>query len=344
MKVKNRHLFFTLAVVAGVFLAVFDHGRTRWERHAPEGAFVRPLKIESGSTVKRVGRQLVEGGWAKGELDWRLYCALNPCDGIKAGSYEFADREGLKTVVESLRKGKVATRKVTIPEGRASWEIFSILKRHYPELDSLRWEKLVHDPAFAATLGVQANSLEGWLLPDTYPLPAVADEAQLLKYLVQSFENVWKSLPVEDSPVHRRYGKLGVLTLASIVEEEAATPGERGHIAGVFWNRLQRNISLGADPTVRFIFRSLSGPIYQSQLDSDSPYNTRKFRGLPPGPISNPGRDALLAALNPDRTDDIFFVAKDDGSREHFFAPTLAKHNEYRQVAARNRAKAGRTD
>lgn len=344
MKVKKRLLFFTLAVFLGVALALSDQSRTRWNRTAPELAHLRTVQIASGSTPAQVGRLLIEGGWASGKLDWRLFCAIRGCDGLKAGNYEFADKEGLAHVVEAIQKGKIATRKVTVPEGRASWEIFSLLKRHYPALDSARWEALVHDPAFAGTLGVRANSLEGYLLPDTYPLPAVADEAQLLKFLVQSFERTWKSLPVEESPVYKRYGKHGVVTLASIVEEEAATPGERGRIAGVFWNRLQRNISLGADPTVRFIFRSLSGPIYQSQLDSDSPYNTRKFKGLPPGPISNPGRDALLAALRPDRTDDIFFVAKDDGSREHFFAPTLAKHNEYRQIAARNRAKVGRTD
>lgn len=94
---------------------------------------------------------------------------------------------------------------------------------------------------------------------------------------------------------------------------------------------------LGADPTVRFIFKNLTGPIYKSQLNSDSPYNTRKFKGLMPGPISNPGRKAIYAALNPAKTEALYFVAKDDGSMTHFFSSTLADHNKYKDVAARNR-------
>ena len=96
---------------------------------------------------------------------------------------------------------------------------------------------------------------------------------------------------------------------------------------------------LGADPTVRFVFRNLTGPIYRSQLNSDSPYNTRKQRGLPPGPISNPGKKALVAALNPNNTPFLYFVAKDDGSREHFFTTNLRDHNKFKDIAARNRAK-----
>jgi UPF0755 protein len=94
---------------------------------------------------------------------------------------------------------------------------------------------------------------------------------------------------------------------------------------------------LGADPTVRFIFKNLTGPIYKSQLNSDSPYNTRKFPGLMPGPISNPGRKAIEATLFPDKTEALYFVAKDDGSHTHFFSTNLADHNKYKDVAAKNR-------
>jgi UPF0755 protein len=94
---------------------------------------------------------------------------------------------------------------------------------------------------------------------------------------------------------------------------------------------------LGADPTVRFIFRNLTGPIYKSQLASDNPYNTRKHPGLPPGPISNPGRKAIEAALKPLQTKDLYFVAKDDGSGKHFFAQTLTQHNKFKDTAAKNR-------
>ncbi|GBU26241.1 aminodeoxychorismate lyase [Fibrobacteria bacterium R8-3-H12] len=125
--------------------------------------------------------------------------------------------------------------------------------------------------------------------------------------------------------------------MASVVEEEAAVPQEQVQIAGVFLNRLRIGMPLGADPTVRFIFRNLTGPIYKSQLESNNPYNTRKFAGLMPGPISNPGRAAIEATLFPAQTESLFFVAKDDGSRGHFFSKTLSQHNSYKNTAAKNR-------
>jgi UPF0755 protein len=129
----------------------------------------------------------------------------------------------------------------------------------------------------------------------------------------------------------------GWVTLASIVEKEAGVPSERPLIAGVFYNRLLQNWSLGADPTVRFVLRKLTGPITVKDLNVNSPYNTRRFTGLPPGPICNPGKGALLAALNPANTEMMFFVAKDNGSRQHFFSKNNTEHIRYKSVAAENR-------
>ena len=135
-----------------------------------------------------------------------------------------------------------------------------------------------------------------------------------------------------------------MVTLASIVEEESSLASERPQVAGVYYNRVRMNWPLGADPTVRFIFRNMSGPIYKSQLNSDHPYNTRnpKNKGLPPGPISSPGQESLQATLYPDKTPYLYFVGKDDGSRAHFFCTNLACHNKYKEIASRNRVKAGR--
>ena len=128
-----------------------------------------------------------------------------------------------------------------------------------------------------------------------------------------------------------------VLTLASVVEEETGKTDERPLISGVFHNHLRKGMPLGADPTVRFIFKNLNNHIYKSQLNSDSPYNTRKFKGLMPGPISNPGRKAIEAALHPAETKALYFVAKDNGSGEHFFSSTLSDHNKFKDIAAKNR-------
>src|SRR5690606_12383156 len=140
-------------------------------------------------------------------------------------------------------------------------------------------------------------------------------------------------------PMYAKYGRHGWVTLASIVEEEAAVASEQDLIAGVFYNRLVQGWSLGADPTVRFAVRKPTGPLYVSDLNSNSPYNTRKFPGLPPGPICSPGRGALRSSLNPMATDKMYFVAKDDGTREHFFSVDNSAHVRYKDVAATNRRK-----
>jgi UPF0755 protein len=212
------------------------------------------------------------------------------------------------------------------------------IKKAYPELSEDRWNKLVQDPKFARSLGIEANSLEGYLLPDTYPFPIDADEETILKQMVAANLKVRDEMQKKPGSMWNTLGSWHkVLTLASVVEEETGIPEERPLIAGVFHNRLRIGMPLGADPTVRFIFKNLTGPIYKSQLNSDSPYNTRKFKGLMPGPISNPGRKAIEAALFPAKTEALYFVAKDDGSMTHFFSKNLSDHNRYKDVAAKNR-------
>ena len=158
------------------------------------------------------------------------------------------------------------------------------------------------------------------------------------------FFSVWNSLDKENSHIYHKLGFHGVVTLAAIVEEESSLASERPQVAGVYYNRVKMNWPLGADPTVRFIFRNMNGPIYRSQLKSDHPYNTRnpKNKGLPPGPISSPGRESLQATLYPDKTPYLYFVGKDDGSKAHYFTTNLADHNKYKNIAAQNRVKRGR--
>jgi UPF0755 protein len=233
----------------------------------------------------------------------------------------------------------MATQMITIPEGKASYEIFSILKAKFP-LDSLRFDSLVHSPDFARACNLKSPDLEGYLFPETYVLPWKVTERDVLKVMTRRFLAVEKEFDLT-SPMYVKYGQRGWVTLASIVEKEAAVPAEQEPIAGVFYNRLTQGWSLGADPTVRFAKRKPTGPLLVSDLNCDSPYNTRKFPGLPPGPICNPGRGALRAALRPMQTDKMYFVAKDDGSREHFFSVDNTDHVRFKDVAAENRKKRG---
>lgn len=295
------------------------------------------VEVPKGSSPAKVFKILQDSGVFEDELAFKIYCKMENCN-LKAGAYEIEPHTPLQNLVDLLSSGKIAVRKVTIPEGRATWEIPAYLRKAFPAIDSSKWEALTHDASFAKSLGVSANSLEGYLLPDTYPFPVNADEQTIIKQMVQANLKLKNEMEAKNSPEWKKLGGWHqVLTLASVVEEETGNPTERPLIAGVFHNRLDIGMPLGADPTVRFIFRNLTGPIYKSQLESNSPYNTRKFKGLMPGPVSNPGRKAIEAALFPDKTNMLYFVAKDDGSHTHFFSSNLSDHNKYKNIAAKNR-------
>ena len=329
---------FTIFVIFLVILAVFAvfQGKKRLNAVSSNQETVL-LEIPKGSSAAKVSQILQEKGVWKDGLAFKVRNKMDK-PSLKAGWYEIPPQQTLEQIFALLESGKNAVRRVTIPEGRASWEIPAYLKKTFPDLNEDRWNKLVQDPKFAHSLGVDANSLEGYLLPDTYPFPIDADEETILKQMVAANMKVrdeMKEKPGSKWAVLGNWHK--VLTLASVVEEETGKEDERPLIAGVFHNRLEIGMPLGADPTVRFIFRNLTGPIYKSQLNSDSPYNTRKFKGLMPGPISNPGRKAIEAALFPANTKALYFVAKDDGSGTHFFSNTLTDHNKYKDVAAKNR-------
>ncbi len=257
---------------------------------------------------------------------------------VRAGFYYLQPRNSVMEIARKLTSGEMATRTIIVTEGKTTWETYETLKRHFPKLDSLVFDSLASSPEFAHSLGVEADGLEGYLYPDTYVVPWSLRERDILRIMVARFHEVLAELPVEGNAFVEQYGIHGLVTLASIVEKEAAVRREQPLIAGVFHNRLRQRWSLGADPTVRYALRKLTGPLTTADLNIDSPYNTRRYRGLPPGPVASPSRSALLATLEPEQTRKMFFVAKDDGSREHFFSVTYAEHNRYRRMAAENRA------
>lgn len=328
-------ILFVLVVLTGLFCGFQAKKRINAVSNNAETVL---LEVPKGSSAGKVSQILQEKGVWTDDLAFKLWCKLNP-PSLKAGWFEIPAHQSLQEIIGIIESGKNAVRKVTIPEGRASWEIPAYIKKAFPSLDEDRWNKLVQDPKFARSLGVEANSLEGYMLPDTYPFPIDANEETILKQMVAANLKLRDELKGKDgSSMWETLGNWHrVLTLASVVEEETGKADERPLISGVFHNRLRIGMPLGADPTVRFIFRNLTGPIYKSQLNSDSPYNTRRFKGLMPGPISNPGRKAIEAALHPANTKALYFVAKDDGSGTHFFSETLTQHNKYKDVAAKNR-------
>lgn len=232
--------------------------------------------------------------------------------------------------------------KVTIPEGRTCLEIAGLLF-HSEVADSAAFGALCNQPDSARKLGIPSTSLEGYLFPDTYLFNGSESPMDVARAMHRRLRKVLQDCgDSAQSPVWRTHGMHGVVTLASIVEREAAQRTEAPRIGGVFWARLQQGIPLGADPTVRYALGKFTGSLTKSDLAFDSPYNTRLYAGLIPGPIAAAGKDALKAAMFPDTSGGwLYFVAKDDGSREHFFSKDYAQHNRYKDQAARNRRTSG---
>jgi len=268
--------------------------------------------IEKGSTLHNISTLLQYHRIIDSPLQFKVLSILKgETRKLKAGRYKFTNEMSVSEILASLSKGTVFNNVIMIPEGVPSWEIASIFA-HGIGIDSAVFLRRVNDRAFAESLGVFAPCLEGYLFPDTYVLRWDAGVDDIIREMVAHFNRVYAKNYVRNS-VTERYSRHQIVIMASIVEGEAAVNTERPLIAGVFYNRLKKRIPLGADPTICYAVHKFGRPLTKSDLQVNSPYNTRLFPDLPPGPILNPGEASLVAALNPAQTDMLYFVAKDDG-------------------------------
>ena len=246
---------------------------------------------------------------------------------IIPGEYEFYGGMDPSTILEKIVKGEVIQYTVTIPEGFSVSQIADLL--HEKRLtDREAFLQCTRDPVFIETLSLSVDdrveALEGYLFPDTYQFARHMAPDRLIATMVSRF----KQTVTDDD--RRRAAELGLsmhqaVTLASVIEKETARPDERTLISGVFHNRLRKKIPLQSDPTVIYALHEFDGNLRKKDLSIDSPYNTYRVVGLPPGPIANPGRAAIHAALYPEPSEYLYFVSRNDGSHE--FSATLADHN-----------------
>ncbi len=245
---------------------------------------------------------------------------------IQAGRATFLTGDGVIRATKKLLQTSTIEYSVTIPEGLTIEQAAKRINAVYHSIDTLTFVSLCKDSAFLKKLNINAPTLEGYLFPETYRFPDDVTAKDIITKMVQSFEKVYKNL-VPNSNVSNRFTKNEIITIASIVEKEAALSSERERISAVFHNRIKLGYPLGADPTVRYALRKFNGPLTVSDLNNSSPYNTRKYKGLPPGPICSPGMGALKAAMSPADTKELYFVAKWDGSGAHDFSLTNEEHN-----------------
>ena len=261
---------------------------------------------------------------------------------LKAGYYEIPLGLNNPQLVNYLSTARSKQLKVTLIEGWRIEQIAHALDAKL-DIDSSVFVALARDKKFISNLGINKSSLEGYLLPDTYFMYWGMDEQQLIRFLVKNCKNIFtdKLIARIDS---MKMSMHKILTLASIIEGEAIFDDERSTISSVYHNRLRKRIKLGADPTIQYILDGPPRRLLYRDLEIDSPYNTYKYYGLPPGPINNPGKNSILAAIYPADTNYLYFVARGDGrhtfsynAKEHDKAK--AKFNQIRREVRRNKKK-----
>lgn len=239
---------------------------------------------------------------------------------MQAGIYQVAPRDSVYDILHRLTSGQVVTRRITVPEGYTVRDIAALLARH-GLADEERFLQLADGPYTLDKAGMTVDRLEGYLFPDTYDFAFGMPEEDIIAAFVDRFQRVvlpWVDSAGTDLSLHE------IVTLASIVEKEAARAEERPLIAGVYLNRLRIGMPLQADPTVMYVLPEKTTHLLYSHLAYDSPYNTYMYKGLPPGPIANPGLASIQAVLAPAKTDYLYFVARHDGS--HHFSRTYEEH------------------
>jgi UPF0755 protein len=299
------------------YLAMYPTMRPRYRDTGPRVVDIKP---HTSSTA--IAELLKEGGIIQDRFLFTLFTIVRgSSDRLKAGEYEFSSSMGLLDIVRILEQGRVLVHKVTVPEGSTVSQIAALLDEE-GLVDEQRFLEMAMDPSMASFYVPGANTLEGFLFPDTYHFIKGIDGADVIETIVQRF---FREFTREDE---RRARELGmslyeIVTLASIIEKEAVIDREKPIIAGVFYNRLRRGMRLQADPTVLY-GRPRQGRITRRDLQTEHPYNTYVQSGLPPGPIANPGAAALKAALYPARVSYLYFVSKNDGT--HHFSRTLGEH------------------
>jgi UPF0755 protein len=331
-----RHLI--LSAIGVLLIGIAGTGfwiRRQINNQHAHGAAGRVISIEPRSSTAAIIAQLHREGILAREFPAELYLRFFARKrSLKAGDYEFKSPISPREAIEKLLRGEVATRFFTIPEGYNQFEIARVLfgvsglKQPAPATPE-ELLPLFKNTALIADLDPHAESLEGYLFPATYEYTASTTREAMVEAMVKHFRRVF-------TPTMRQQAsEMGMdvrqaVTMASLIEEEAKVDAERELISSVFHRRLKLGVQLACDPTLIYaalLAGKYRGTIYRSDLDRDSPYNTYRHAGLPPGPIASPGRRSLEAAVKPAETDYLYFVVdatRSDGA--HKFSASSADH------------------
>ncbi|MBN2030046.1 endolytic transglycosylase MltG [bacterium] len=335
----NRKFIWFILIVTGVvvFLSYLYFLFLPW--NPPERSQQIVVTIKRGMTPNMIATLLKEKGVIRGE-EYFLWGAklIGVTRELQAGNYFFKGPLTNYDVLRKLSKGDVMTTRITFPEGTRASKMAGMVQEALG-VDSTGFMDLVLDSSFCQSIGISADQLEGYLYPDTYVFHLEPTPEEIIQKMVDRFHQMFT-----DS-LRRRADEIGmsvheVVTLASIVEGEAAIASERAVIGALYLNRLAHRMLLQADPTIQYIIENGPRRLLDADLQIDSPYNTYIYAGLPPGPVNNPGIQCILAVLFPEPVDYLYMVANGDGS--HTFSYTMEEHLKAKQRFDRIRQEVNR--
>lgn len=282
------------------------------------------VDIPTGSSFVKVTKILSDVGLVENRLlFYGLVGIKRGTRSMRAGQYEFTTSISPSELVDKLIHGDIKNYRVTIHEDYTLKEVAARLKE-YKLVDEKVFFELAEDKVFLSSLGILASSIEGYLFPDTYFLNRSMSTRQIMRVMVDRF---WSKISPEmiNQAAERGLEPHQFVTFASLVGKESGTSAEKPVIAAVFYNRLKKGMPLQSDPTTVYDLKEFNGKIMRSHYKRESPYNTYLIKGLPPGPIANPGLDSFQAVLTPAKVDSLYFVSQKDGT--HFFSSSLDAHN-----------------
>ena len=311
-----------LVVAAGVLL---------YRTSLPYKGYAGPeqfVEVPPGSGPAAIGRRLVEAGIVRDRLTWRAAVMTSgAARQLKAGEYRFTEAISARDVIATLAKGAVYLKQVTFREGLTIAEMARVFEAQGLG-SAAAFTEAAADASLIAALDPEARDLEGYLFPDTYGVARRSPPAVLVKAMVDRFQRVFGP-ELRQAADARGLSIRDAVTLASLVEKETARADELAIVAAVYANRLRIGMPLQCDPTVIYALQRAGrydGNITREDLAFDSPYNTYKYSGLPPGPIAAPGRGALQASVRPADVEYLYFVSRNDGSHE--FSRTYEEHRQ----------------
>lgn len=305
------------------------------QRPLGDGQRVYGLTVPKGAGFAQIAQDLERQQIIRSALHFRIVGRLRGLDRrMQPGDYRLTNAMKPGEILEKMASGVTDARKFPVPEGYSMFQVAELAeKQGLFTRDSFL--QVCRDKQLLAELGINAQSVEGYLFPGTYLVGFQMDARGLVAEMVREFRH--RTAGLEQQIASSGMSLHQVVTLASMVEKEAVVPEEKPLIASVFRNRIKLGMPLQSDPTAIYGVRAFGGTVTKQDLQRQSPYNTYRVKGLPPGPIGNPGMDAIKSVLQPARTDYLYFVARKDGT--HQFSRTLQEHNQGVQLFLKKRKK-----